>query len=367
MSAPSPSEPSASTASPLAAGGPTVPAPAAVPTVAPGPGSPSGGGRADAARPADGAAGIGGAARSAPGAGPGPPRAAQPTDPRRAGLQGRGESAEVGAATPPAAAGGGAPAAASKAKTALAEQRAAANLDVAREKVRLKLYDQAVAELKVFSQNHPDSALVPEAAFLVAEAQRLEGKRDEAMGAYVEFASRHKEHARVPEALYRLAQLKLQAGVKGTEEDIRVLLGEIAEKHQNSDWAPRALADQAAIEDRMKVRLTDPVLAASVPASLVTLRALVDRYPTHALAERAYWSLADVYEDLKRYAQAADACERLATAFPATKLDAWFRAGEECCSRRLKDDRRARRAYEQVPSSSPKYKDAQKRLGAKSP
>ena len=88
---------------------------------------------------------------------------------------------------------------------------------------------------------------------------------------------------------------------------------------------------------------------------------LFGQVPTHPLAEKAYWSLADMYEEANRFQQAADSCAALAAAFPATKYDAWFRAGE-LYERRLKDKDKARAAYAQVPPSSPRYKDAQKRI-----
>ncbi len=116
----------------------------------------------------------------------------------------------------------------------------------------------------------------------------------------------------------------------------------------------------SAIEDRLKLRQIDEALATSVPASLVTLRGLVARYPTHALSEQALWRLADLYEAANRHRLAAEACETLARTFPATGYDAWFRAAE-LYDRRVKDKDRARAAYTQVPPSSPKYKDAQKK------
>ncbi|MBP1635553.1 MAG: hypothetical protein H6Q10_2127, partial [Acidobacteria bacterium] len=140
--------------------------------------------------------------------------------------------------------------------------------------------------------------------------------------------------------------------------------GEVAEKYASSDWAAPALSERAAIEDRLKLRVMDPVVQTSVPASLVSLRTLVEAHPSHPLAESAYWSLANMYEDLRRFQRAADACEALASAFPATKYDAWFRAGE-IYDRRLKDKDRARAAYARVPETSPRFKDAQKRASSK--
>jgi TolA-binding protein len=245
-----------------------------------------------------------------------------------------------------------------------ASREAAADLQIARAKIERKLYDQAITDLQAFVAKRPGGSLTPEAAFLIGEARRLQARRDEAMGAFVEFAARYKTHPRAPEAVYRLAQLTLQTARPGSADEARVLYSDVAEQYRRSSWAPVALNEKAALEGRLKVRQLDPVLATSVPASLVTLRLLVQRYPSHPLAERAYWSLADMYEEANRHQQAAEVCERLATTFPSTTYDAWFRAGE-IADRRLKDKDRARAAYARVPVSSARYKDAQKRIGSK--
>jgi TolA-binding protein len=269
----------------------------------------------------------------------------------------RGGAVPADAASAAAAARGGRPG-------TKAEQEAAADLDVARTKLDRKLYDQAVDDLKAFVDKRPGSALAPEATFLIAEARRLQGRREDAMGGYVEFGARYKTHARAPEALFRLAQLTSQGTRQGSLEEARQLYGEVSERYGDSSWAAMALVERAAIEDRLKLRLVDQALATSVPASLVSLRRLVQQHPSHPLAEKAYWTLADGYEEIKRYQQAAEACESLAQAFPATKYDAWFRAGE-IYERRLKDKDKARAAFAQVPESSPRFKDAQKRAAAK--
>jgi TolA-binding protein len=295
------------------------------------------------------------AAAAAPEAGPAAVPAATTVPPPgvRAGTP-RGGASEKGAG----------PARGGRAATSRADVDAEADLDVARSKIERKLYDQAATDLKAFVEKRPASPLAPEAAFLIAEARRLDGRREDAMGAFVEFGSRYKGHARAPEALYRLAQLTAQGTRPGSIEEGRQLFGEVAEKYSDSPWAAMALSERAALEDRLKLRLVDPAIGASVPASLVSLRRLVQSHPSHALAEKSYWMLADMYEEVKRYQQAAEACEALAAAFPGTKYDAWFRAAE-IYERRLKDKDKARAAYLQVPASSPRYKDAQKRAAAK--
>ena len=277
-------------------------------------------------------------------------------------------------ADPPVAATGAEPATARpapavtaparRAASSRSDREAEADLDVARAKLDRRLYDQAVTDLEAFAGRRPGSPLTPEAEFLIGEARRLQARRDDAMGAFVEFGHRYPAHARAPEALFRLAQLTLQTVRPGSAEEARGLYGQVVEQYGASPWAPTALDEKAALESRLKLRQFDATLATSVPASLVTLRTLVQRYPSHPLAEKAWWSLADLYEAANRHAQAADACERLAAGFPATRHDALFRAAE-IYDRRLRDEEKARSIYAKVPASSPRYKDAQKRAASK--
>jgi hypothetical protein len=54
----------------------------------------------------------------------------------------------------------------------------------------------------------------------------------------------------------------------------------------------------------------------------------------------------------------------LATRFPNNPHDAWWRLGE-LYERQLRDPDRARAAYAQVPSTSSRYRDAQRRANRK--
>ena len=71
--------------------------------------------------------------------------------------------------------------------------------------------------------------------------------------------------------------------------------------------------------------------------------------------------LAELYTEIDRYDLAAEAYTTLATRFPDNTLDAWFKAGE-IYERRLKELERAREAYAQVPATSQRYRDAQRKL-----
>src|SRR5205823_3374492 len=117
---------------------------------------------------------------------------------------------------------------------------------------------------------------------------------------------------------------------------------------------------KAAIEERTKLHVVDPQLNASVPAALVSYRALVERYPGADAADTALAKLADMYEDLKRYDLAARSLADLAERFPANTRDAAWRAAE-LYDRKIKDVNAARIAYARVPANSLHYQEAQKR------
>jgi TolA-binding protein len=115
------------------------------------------------------------------------------------------------------------------------------------------------------------------------------------------------------------------------------------------------------IEDRLRAYQRDDELATSVPSSLVTYRTIVTRYREADVAEQALWKLGQAYVSVKRYELAAQAFTDLASRYPSTQYDAWFAAAEQF-DKRLHDPSRAQAAYERVPSSSPEFKTAQKRL-----
>ncbi len=70
-----------------------------------------------------------------------------------------------------------------------------------------------------------------------------------------------------------------------------------------------------------------------------------------------------MYEDLKRWDLAAKSYEELGLHFSKTRFEAWFQAGE-IYERRLKDAAKAKTAYGMVPTTSPRYKEAQKKAGS---
>ena len=116
------------------------------------------------------------------------------------------------------------------------------------------------------------------------------------------------------------------------------------------------------LEQGKRQRERDAVLGIDVPIVLPTLRTMTEQFPTAPMAMSAFNRLGEMYLDLDQYERAAQAYVGLATNFPNNPNDAWFRAGE-IYERRLKDASRARDAYEKVPSTSSKYRDAQRKLG----
>jgi TolA-binding protein len=196
-------------------------------------------------------------------------------------------------------------------------------LAAARAKFEDKQFDQASADLKAFVAKHPGSALLADAALLLVQ---------------------------------------VTAAQPGRELDAIAQYGDVASRYPKSPRAPEALYYKAGLQERLKLRETDPALGASAPASLATYRAMADRYPRAVLSQHALFRIAGMYDDLKRYDLEAQAFETLGASFPESSYDGWFRAGE-LYERRLKDKDKARAAYLHVTPTSPRYKDAQRRAG----
>jgi serine/threonine protein kinase/outer membrane protein assembly factor BamD (BamD/ComL family) len=238
---------------------------------------------------------------------------------------------------------------------------AAQDLQVARGKIALKLYDQAFATLRDVVAHDRNGEVGPEAYFLMASIQETEGKIEDAMGTYLEISERYRSHARAPEALFRMAQDTLQSKRPGKEPEARTLFSDVRGKYPDSPWAARALMAQGEIEERLKAYQRDDVLGTSVPSALVTYRRVAAEYRTDAARETALWKLGEIYQGIKRFDLAADTFTDLAEGYPATHYDAWF-AAAELADKRLKDPARARAGYARVPATSPHFQDARKRL-----
>jgi TolA-binding protein len=236
-----------------------------------------------------------------------------------------------------------------------------ARLAAARAKFDARLYDQALDDARSLMASPGADAIVPAGQLLVGRIFERMGKSDDAMAAYVELRTSHPGAPEVAAATLALGDLTLRSKQQNREEAARALLSDVASQFPKSPEAPIALMRRAAIEERRRTRVVDGELGTSVPTELLTYRSLVQQYPDAPVAEAAYEKLAELYNDLKRFELAAGTWGALATHFPDSRRDGWWRAAE-LYRDRVKDPARAKDAYGRVPEGSPRYKDAQARL-----
>jgi serine/threonine protein kinase/tetratricopeptide (TPR) repeat protein len=269
------------------------------------------------------------------------------------------------AKTPVDAAAAAAAASARATPTKPAVDPIAEPIRVARAKFEAKLYDQALADLKSALSQNATSAGAPAAQLLVARVYERQDRIPDALAAYVELRSKYTSSAEAAEGTMAMADLTLRSKQNDREAAARTLYSDVVTNYAKSPWAPRALVKRAALEERMKVRVVEPELG-SVPASILSYRALVTDYPAAEGVEPALDKLAEWYDDTKRYELAAKTLEELARRFPQNTRDAAWRAGE-LYGKRLKNADKARACYAQVPQQSSHYRDAQKKATQTTP
>jgi serine/threonine protein kinase len=143
-------------------------------------------------------------------------------------------------------------------------------------------------------------------------------------------------------------------------DEARKRLATISASYAQTSWFVPAMTAKINLEDRARLRESDPVSGATVPSSLLSRRVLIQNVPKHPTTEASLWWMGETYDDLKLYQLAADSFSQLGTQFPNTRFDAWFKAGE-LYERRLNNRDAARAAYLKVPATSSKYRDAQSR------
>jgi len=114
---------------------------------------------------------------------------------------------------------------------------------------------------------------------------------------------------------------------------------------------------------RPDLRGWDPVRKADVPATIVTLRTIIEQFPDAAEAMAARNRLAMMFTQMDRHADAAAVLEDMG-ARGGNPMDVWFRLGE-IYERRLNNPEKAQEAYAKVPAGSPRYNDAQRKLKRK--
>jgi serine/threonine protein kinase/tetratricopeptide (TPR) repeat protein len=283
-------------------------------------------------------------------AAPGPGAAAATPAPPVAKAPAKGPAAKASTAPP-------APAAAPT-----RDAEAAERLEVARAKLANNLVDPGVADLRQIVLDYPGSPVAIDASFLAGDALEKAGRAEEAMAIYVEFDRRFAGNARVAQSKLRRARLLQQSRAQPRQNEGYALYGEVVRDFPRTPEARAALQARRQIEaQRRQLRAVDPVLNVEVPALLVTLRAIADQFPGEAATMVALNQLASGYEDLDQYQAAAEVLEHMAAQFPGNQMEVWFRLGD-LYDRRLRNQEKARQAYERVPPDSPRYKEAQQRL-----
>jgi serine/threonine protein kinase len=234
------------------------------------------------------------------------------------------------------------------------------DLRIARQKIDLKLYDQALDTLRRIIAGNSEQRHAVDAYFLIASIHDAQGRIEDAMSTYLEIASRYPEDARAPEARFEMAESMLKSKRADRDAEARRMLTDVVQRHQSSPWAPRALMARAELEARRGLYERDEVLGGSAPSALVTYREVAQRYQSAPVAALATWRLAEGYASLKRFDLAAATYEALADDDERGD-EACFVAGE-LYEKRLKDSARATVAYGRVRSTSSRYAEAQKRL-----
>jgi serine/threonine protein kinase/TolA-binding protein len=235
----------------------------------------------------------------------------------------------------------------------------AAELEDIRSKLAANQNAPAIAALTGFIGRNPANSLTPDAYMLLGQAYEATNRNDEALAAFASVVLNFKASPRAAEALFRQAQRVLKSRQSQREDLARQLFTQVADDYPQSDWAPRALLARVDIEDRGRDRVMDKTVGSYVPLKLVTYRTIAEKYPSYS--EDVLWKMSEMLEDLNRYPLQAQALTDLVDRFPQTKYEAAWKLGE-VREKRLKNKAGAADAYARVPASSPKYRDAQKKV-----
>jgi len=234
-------------------------------------------------------------------------------------------------------------------------------LEIAGDKARNGLLDQALSDIVPLVASGVDSAIVSDALFLRARIEEAQKRFDDAQATYTEIQTRFDDPPIQARAGYRFGRAAIDSGEASRHAAALRVFQEVARLYPQTEYAPRALAAVAAMQSAAKTQTEDAEFGKRVPTAFVTSRELIARYPDDEAAERAYWLVGETFNDLKLFQEAVGAFSELAARFPETELDAWWRIGQ-LYDRRLDDKARAIDAYRHVPESSEHHGDAQKRI-----
>lgn len=241
------------------------------------------------------------------------------------------------------------------------DSEAAQRLEVAKAKLANNLNEQALEDLRNIILEYPTTAPAAEAAFLAADVFEKIGKDDEARAAFVEFETRFAKDRRVAESRLRRAQILSRYSEAGPQMQAREILSQVARDFAGTGHAQMALQHKLRMEtDRKNLREIDPVMNIEVPAFMVTMRQFIAQFPDTQQATGLRNRLALELIEMDRYADAAVVLEEIG-ARTANAGEVWWRLGE-IYERRLKNPEKARESYAKVPSTSPRYAEAQRRL-----
>jgi TolA-binding protein len=234
-------------------------------------------------------------------------------------------------------------------------------LEVASEKARSGLFDQALSDLVPLIVSGVDSAIEKDALFLRARIEEAQKRFGDAQATYTEIKTRFDDAPTRARAGYMFGRAAVDSGAANRRTAAMRAFLEVASIYPQTEYAPRALAAVAALQSAAKNQTVDAELGKRVPTAFVTSRDLIARYPDDEVAERAYWLVGETFDDLKLYQEAVGAFSQLVARFPGTELEAWWRIGQ-LYDRRLDDRIRAIDAYRHVPESSQHHSAAQKRI-----
>ncbi|MCC7492050.1 MAG: tetratricopeptide repeat protein [Fimbriimonadaceae bacterium] len=258
---------------------------------------------------------------------------------------------------------------------------AAALHGLAEASFELQQWDEAISAYRKLIDQHPRYQTVNRAKLRLGEALLRKGDPAGAETLYRDYLKGTPSGTDAVLARYNLALAVLQQGRK---DDAIGLFGEVANADQKGDTGGSALLEvgrlqlearrfaesRVAYQEFLRRLPTRPEAATAHWGSgeasyglkdwnraATAYKALVDGFPKHALVERAYYRLVDVYRALGQMDTANQYSAKLKQLFPTSKLTAAtvFASGRERF--KAKDYKGAVTAFEQFLKQYPDHED----------